>query len=85
LTTQTFNFITGTEACYNKEAKRYLFGTSEKIPPSKKEMLARIEKHIPRDRKIVFVGHDIKCDGKVLASLGSNVLNQQLPPWIRMS
>ena len=41
-------------------------------------MLAAIEKHTPRDRNIVLVGHGMTEDGKVPSSLGSKLRNSAI-------
>lgn len=65
---ETYNFITGSDLYYTESAKKFLWGTSEKIPPSK--MLQCINKLICRDRNIVLIGHGVSGDLAALSSLG---------------
>jgi hypothetical protein len=65
---ETYNFVTGSDLYYAESAKKFLWGTSEKIPPSK--MLKCINKLIFRDRNIVLAGHGVSGDLAVLTSLG---------------
>lgn len=65
---ETYNFITGSDTYYATSAKKFLWGTSEKIPPSK--MLHCINKPIRRDRDIVLVGHGFAGHLAALSSLG---------------
>jgi hypothetical protein len=61
-------WITGSDSYYAESAKKFLWGTSEKIPPSK--MLECINKLVRRDRNIVLVGHGLGGDLAALSSLG---------------
>ena len=65
---ETYNFITGSDLYYAVSAKKFLWGTSEKTPPSK--MLECINKLVRRDRNIVLVGHGFGGDLAALSSLG---------------
>ncbi|KAH8820755.1 hypothetical protein F5884DRAFT_850001 [Xylogone sp. PMI_703] len=68
---ETYNFVTGLDLYYAESAKKFLWGTPEKIPPGK--MLKYINKLIRRNRNIVLVGHGVSEDLAVLTSLGFNL------------
>ena len=72
LTLATYNFVTGSDSYYAASAKRYLWGTPEKILPS--DMLNAMNKHVSRpDRNIILVGHGCERDLAALSSLGFNL------------
>jgi DNA polymerase III epsilon subunit-like protein len=64
----TYNFVTGSDLYCAESAKKYLWGTSEKISPS--SMLKTISKYACQDRNIVLVGHGFGQDLAALSSLG---------------
>jgi DNA polymerase III epsilon subunit-like protein len=64
----TYNFVTGSDLYFAESAKKYLWGTSEKISPS--NVLKTINKYVRQDRNIVLVGHGLSEDLAALSSLG---------------
>lgn len=64
----TYNFITGSPEYHEKTAGKFRFGVSKFIPTS--SILESIKECIPRDRKIVIVGHSNNQDQKTAKQLG---------------
>ncbi|KAK6524544.1 hypothetical protein TWF281_011450 [Arthrobotrys megalospora] len=60
----TYNFATGTSQYHARVSYQYIFGNSVKL--CKKILIRAI---IPKSRRIIFVGHDVKQDLRALFSL----------------
>jgi DNA polymerase III alpha subunit (gram-positive type) len=64
----TYNLVTGSPSYISKASKKYLFGQSMIIDPTK--ILKNIQSIIPRDRPIILVAHNVKMELMVLTQLG---------------
>jgi hypothetical protein len=63
----TYNFASRCSDYQERARKRFLFGESVAI--TQNDILKSIESLIPRDRQVVFVGHDIRNDLRALDML----------------
>lgn len=64
----TYNLVTGSPSYISKASRKFLFGKSIIIKPTK--ILKNIQSIIPRDRPIILVGHNVNVELRVLTRLG---------------
>jgi hypothetical protein len=60
----TYNFASGSLNYQERATKKFLFG--ETVALTQNDMLRSIRSLVPTDRQVIFVGHDIQNDLRVL-------------------
>ena len=72
----TYNFASGSPGYQARASKKKLFRKS--VAVTQDQMLQSIEALIPRDRQVVFVGHNIQHDLRALDLLGFDFSKYQI-------
>lgn len=66
----TENYITGSESYLKKASDKFAFGESTTLQPLKAELVHRIDRALPKDRRIILVGHAVENELDIFHALG---------------